>query len=239
MIEKLLMKLSLRDVISPSEEERLRALPAERQTIERHRTIAFAGREVNQSIIVVNGLLCRYKDLRNGGRQISGIHIAGDFADLHGFTLKRLDDSILAMTRCEIALVPHERLRKLTEECPHLTRLLWFTTNLDAAIHREWVLSLGRRSALQRMAHFFCELWVRHDIVGLAQPDGFALGMTQNELAECMGLTPVHVNRTLKLLREMDLARFRNGYVEIPGLDELKSAAEFDDTYLSLESRPR
>lgn len=239
MIEKLLMKLSLRDVISAEEQERLKALPTDRQIIERHRTIAFAGCEVNQSIIVVDGLLCRYKDLRNGGRQISGVDIAGDFADLHGFTLKRLDDSILAMTRCEIALVPHERLRKLTEECPHLTRLLWFTTNLEAAIHRERLLSLGRRTALQRMAHFFCELWVRHEIVGLAQPDGFPLGMTQNELAECMGLTPVHVNRTLKLLREMDLARFRNGYVEIPGLGELKSVAEFDETYLSLERRPR
>lgn len=239
MLDKLLMKLTVRDTLSPQEEARLRDLPSERQSVPRHRAVALAGQEVTHSVIVLEGLMCRYKDLRNGGRQISALHIPGDFADLHGFTLKRLDDSLLAMTACEIALVPHERLRVLTEESPHLTRLLWFCTNLDAAIHREWVVSLGRRAALERMAHFFCELWVRYEIVGLARADGFSLGMTQNELAESLGLTPVHVNRTLKALREKELAFFRGGFVEIPDLALLKRVAEFDDTYLSLEQRPR
>ena len=239
MIEKLLMKLTVRDTLSADEEARLRSLPTERLMVPRHRTVAYAGQEAHHSIILLNGLMCRYKDLRNGGRQIAGIHIAGDFPDLHNFTLKRPDDSLLAITACEIAIVPHERLLQLTNECPHLTRLLWFCTNLDAAIHREWVISLGRRTAIQRVAHFFCELWTRFDIVGLAQPDGFSLGMTQTELAESMGLTPVHVNRTLKALRQKGLVRFQGGFVEIPDLAALKREAEFDPTYLSLERRPR
>ena len=140
-----------------------------------------------------------------------------------------------------IAMDPpkHDRLKALTEEFPHLTRLYWFMTNLDAAIHREWVLSLGRRSALARVAHLFCELQVKLGIVGLADESGYALGLTQADLAECLGLTPVHVNRTLRQLREGGLVEFRGGRVAIGDLAGLRRAAEFDPAYLYLDRRPR
>ena len=136
-------------------------------------------------------------------------------------------------------MAPHDRLRAVTDTHPHLTRLFWFMTNLDASIHREWVLSLGRRSALSRMAHLFCELAVRLGIVGLADETGYDLALTQTDLAECLGLTPVHVNRTLKQLRERGLVEFRGGRVAIQDRPGLERVAEFDPAYLYLESRPR
>lgn len=239
MIEKLLMKLNVRDRLSAEEEAALRALPAVTKDVPADKTIIRAGEDLNESTLLLDGLMCRYKDLRNGSRQISELHVAGDFVDLHSFTLKRLDHNIMALTPCRIALVPHDRLKRITEDHPHLTRLLWFSTNLDASIHREWVLSLGRRTALARTAHFLCELYVRLGLVGLTDGLSFPLGLTQVDLAECLGLTSVHVNRTLKVLREQGLVEFRNGVVTIADLKGLERVAEFSSDYLSLERRPR
>lgn len=178
--------------------------------------------------------MCRHKDLRNGERQITELHVAGDFADLHSFTLKRLDHDVSTLSDCEVAIVPHERLKLITEQHPHLTRVYWFGTNLDAAIHREWALSLGRRSALSRLANLFCELQVRLDIVGLAGENGFDLPLTQSELSQCLGITTVHVNRTLKELRDRGLAEFRSGKVSVRDPKGLREVAEFDPRYLYL-----
>jgi CRP-like cAMP-binding protein len=179
--------------------------------------------------------MCRYKDLSEGQRQITELHVAGDFADLHSFTLKRLDHNVMALTPCKVALVPHERLRAITENSPHLTRVYWFSTNLDAAIHREWEVSLGRRKAVSAMAHLFCELHVRLGIVGLNDPGGYDLDLTQQELAECLGISTVHVNRALQALRASDCVDFRSGRVTIKDLATLQSLAEFDPSYLYLD----
>jgi len=127
----------------------------------------------------------------------------------------------------------------MTERYPRLTRIYWFLTNLDAAIHREWTLSLGRRTALARMAHLFCELNVRLGIVGLAEENSFDFPLTQSELSECLGLTSVHVNRTLQEMRRTGLVEAESRRVRILDLDGLKGAAEFDDSYLYLDERPR
>ena len=239
MIEKLLMKLRVRDELSPQEEATLRAAIADVREFPADQTVVREGEMLNVSLLLVEGLMCRYKDLRNGSRQIAELHVPGDFSDLHGFTLKKLDHNILTLTPCRIAEVPHGKLKTITEQHPHLARLLWLSTNIDAAIHREWELSLGRRSALGRTAHLFCELQVRLDIIGLATESGFQLDLTQTDLAECLGLTPVHVNRTLKELRERGAVEFRRGSVTINDLDQLQQIAEFNPGYLNLERMPR
>jgi CRP-like cAMP-binding protein len=190
-------------------------------------------------MLILSGLMCRFKDLPNGLRQVTALHVAGDFADLHSFTLKKLDHNVGTMTPCKVAIVPHDRLRMLTEKFPHLTRLLWFSTNLDAAIHREWEVSLGRRSAQERMAHLFCEMDVRLEVVGLASNGSYDLMLTQEELAECLGNTPVHVNRTLQQLREQGLLEFRGGKVTIHDRTGLRHVALFDANYLYVEKQPR
>jgi CRP-like cAMP-binding protein len=203
------------------------------------RTFIRAGEELGHSTILLDGLMARHKDLREGQRQITELHVGGDFADLHSFTLKRLDHHVMTLTPCRAAIVPHDNLRAITERFPHLTRVYWFGTNMDAAIHREWEVSLGRRSAIARLAHLFCELHVRLGIVGLADGLEYELSLTQAELSECLGLTSVHINRTLKELREQALVEFRGSRVSIADLASLRRLAEFDPAYLYLEKRPR
>jgi CRP-like cAMP-binding protein len=238
MIERHLLKLRLRDTIDAAEEAALRGTIVDTVTHAAGRTIVRAGEDLTYSTLLLDGLIGRYKDLKNGTRQITHVHVPGDFADLHGFTLKRLDHALLALTPCTIARASHARLREITDTLPHLTRVMWFSTNVDAAIHREWEVSLGRRSAIQRAAHLFCELHVRLGAVGLAEEDGYRLTISQAELAECLGLTPVHVNRVLRELRERGLVEFRNGRVTFQNLPGLKRLAEFDPGYLYLDRHP-
>lgn len=239
MIDVHLRKIRSRDTISAEEESAIRALVSEVTEWPKDRTVIRHGQELNQSTLLLDGWMARAKDLPNGQRQIAEINLPGDFVDLHGFTLKRLDHDIMTITRCRVALVPHERLVELTEKWPHLTRLYWFNTNLDAAIHREWTLSLGRRSAIARLAHLLLELNIRLGIIGLTQHNSYDFPLTQIELGECLGLTSVHVNRTLQELRRMGLVDLQNRRVTIHDLAALRSVAEFDDDYLYLDKRSR
>ncbi|WP_404333417.1 Crp/Fnr family transcriptional regulator [Sphingomonas sp. MMS12-HWE2-04] len=233
------LKLRVRDRISDEEEAALRGVLSDTIDMPAGYTFVHRGEELGYSTLLTQGLMARYKDLSDGQRQITHIHVPGDFADLHSFTLKHLDHAVMSLTPCRIVRAPHERLRVVTETMPHLTRVLWFSTTLDACIHREWEVSLGRRNALQRTAHLLCELQVRLGIVGLATAAGYALPITQTVLAECLGLTSVHVNRVLKELREAGLVEFRGGQVDIHDLPGLERVAEFDPAYLYLERRDR
>lgn len=237
IIAKLLLKLNARDTLSDAEIAALRRSIVSTKMLKADEVFIREGEELSVSTLLVEGLVCRFKDLSDGSRQISAIHVAGDFVDLHSFSLKRLDHNIMALTPCRVALASHERLREITEQHPHLTRLLWFLTNLDAAMHREWVLSLGRRDAITRTAHLFCEIGTRLELVGLAQDDSYDLPLTQQEVAECLGITPVHVNRTLKELRERGLVTFRDNRVSITDRAGLEAVAEFDPAYLYLDRR--
>lgn len=239
MIDKHFAKLRARDEISVEEEEAIRASVSDVLEQPANKILIRSGVELNHCTILVSGILARFKDLQNGQRQITELHVAGDFADLHSFTLKRLDHEVMTLSPCRIALVPHERIKRITEAFPHLTRVYWFNTNLDAAVHREWELSLGRRSAIERMAHLFCELHVRLGLVGLVDGGRYDLPMTQADLSECLGLTAVHVNRTLREIREQGVADFRSGQVIIHDLAALKRLAGFDPGFLYLEKRPR
>lgn len=239
MIERHLQRLRARDSINEQEEAAIRGAIAEYRDIPAQTTFLPAGKDLDFSTMLLDGLMCRYKDLRNGERQISELHVPGDFADLHSFSLKHLDHSVMTLTACKIAVVPHEKLEAITREHPHLTRVYWFLTNLDAAIHREWELSLGRRTAISRTAHLFCELHARLALVDLADDEGYALPFSQTVLAECVGLTSVHVNRVLRELRERGLVDFRRGRVRLLDLNGLKQLAEFDPAFLYLEKRDR
>lgn len=235
MIEVHLKKLRARDTISAEEERVIRSLPSQVIEVPADRTVIKHGDLVHQSTLLLEGWMGRAKYLPTGQRQLVELHVAGDFTDLHGFTLKRLEHDIITLSRCRVALVPHERLHAMTEQYPHLTRMYWFMTNLDAAIQREWTLSLGRRSALARMAHLFCELNIRLEIGELAESNSYDFPLTQSELSECLGLTTVHANRTLQELRRLGLVEVENRRVTILNLEGLEEAAQFDDTYLYLE----
>lgn len=239
MIEPFLLKLRARDDLSPEEEQAVSGLVGSFADVAKDRTVIRHGEELQHSVLLLSGWLARAKDLPGGERQLAELHVPGDFADLHSFTLKRLDHDVISITPCKIALVPHNRLREITEQHPHLTRLFWLMTNIDASIQREWTLSLGQRTAISRMAQLFCELNVRLAIGGLVQGNSFDFPLTQVELGQCLGLTSVHVNRTLQELRRRGVVELQGGRLTILDPVALRKVAEFDDTYLYVEKRPR
>jgi CRP-like cAMP-binding protein len=238
VIERHFAKLRARGVLSPEEEQAIRASVAEIRTVPADTLVVRAFEVQDHSTLLLDGILCRFKDLRNGQRQITELHVAGDFADLHSFTLKYLDHDVMSLTPCRVAIVPHRALLGLTERFPSLARSYWFSTNLDASIHREWELSLGRRNAMARVAMLLSEIHQRLLIVGLADAGGYDLALTQTDIAECTGLTNVSVSRILRDLREAGAALVGSGRVSILDRDALWRTAEFDPRYLYLRRRP-
>lgn len=237
-VERHLARVARRHPLSPEEIAAIRSLPGEIRTVPARTTVIREGVKLSQSTLLLDGLMCRAKTLGNGKRHITELHVAGDFVDLHSFTLKRLDHDIETLAPCTIALVPHAVLETTFATLPRLARIYWFHNNLDAANHRETVLSLGQRSAVERVGAMFCELRVRLDIVGLVHNDAYALALTQADLGDHLGLTPVHINRVLRQLRDQKLVTFRNSRVEIHDLAALQALAGFHDRYLYLNPEP-
>jgi CRP-like cAMP-binding protein len=198
-----------------------------------------AGKRIETSTLLLEGIICRYMDDREGQRQLVAVHVPGDFVDLHGFPMKRLDHDVATIGPVKIASFEHGTLQTITERHPHLTRMLWFSTLLDAAMHREWIFRLGRLAAEGRVAHLFCELNVRLEMVGLASGGRYMLPMTQPDLAETCGITGVHVNRVLRALRERGLLTYKGGEVHILDVQKLADVAEFEPDYLYGTERDR
>jgi len=238
LIEAHLRRLRKRDAIGVAEERAIREMVSETRRISGHTVLIREGERLDQSILLISGWLARAVEIPAGTRHITELHVPGDFADLHGFTLKRLDHDVVALTESIIGLVPHERLTKLTDRFPHLARIYWFSTNVDAAIHRQWAVSLGRRDAISRTAHLFCELFFRLDVVGKTNGLSYDFPITQNQLSSCLGLTPVHVNRTLQALRRQSLIELENKRLTILNLVELQKTGDFDPAYLYLHRQP-
>jgi CRP-like cAMP-binding protein len=238
MLSVHLKQLRRRSAISNAEEAAVRGLVSETRRIPADEVVVRSGEYLDSSVVLIDGWLARSKDLPGGERQVTELHIAGDFADLHGFTLKRLDHDVVTLSECVIGIVPHERLRDVTDRFPGLASAYSISNNVDAAITRELALSLGQRSAIGRMAHLFCELYLRLDAVGRTRSNGYAFPLTQRELSECLGLTVVHANRTLQELRRRRLVELENRHLTILNRRGLEGIAEFDPSYLYLDPRP-
>ena len=233
-----LKKLRRRAEISAEEEKAVRSVVSETRQVRADQIMVRSGEDLDSCLILLEGWMARTKEMSGGDRQVTELHVAGDFADLHGFTLKRLDHDVVTLSACTVGIVPHARLQEITERYPRLARVYWLATNIDAAIHREWTLSLGQRSAIARMAHLFCELYERLSAVGQTNGNGYDFPLTQRELSECLGLTVVHANRTIQELRRRNLIELGNRQLTILDCKGLQGLAEFDASYLYLEQRP-
>jgi CRP-like cAMP-binding protein len=228
----LLRKLERQGQLSEEEKQFIVQAPWRIVDYQPHEPIVREGDSPSDSCLVVEGFAYRFKSLPEGKRQIMAFHIPGDFCDLHGFLLKQMDHGIAASGQCKIGRLPHSTFDKIIERYPGLTRALWWDTALDAAIYREWMVSMGRRDAYRRIAHLLCELLMRFQFVGLNEGDSYPLPVTQEELGDAFGLTTVHVNRTLQRLREEGLVVMTGKRVTIPEPDRLMGVAGFDPTYL-------
>ncbi|HEX2560641.1 Crp/Fnr family transcriptional regulator [Phenylobacterium sp.] len=233
--DRLLLKLESIADLSSEERAALRRLPIRVRDLSAGEDFVQDGDIPTESCLLLEGLACRYKLLEGGGRQILSFHIPGDIPDMQSLHLTRMDYSMSALGRSQVAYIPHASLRTLTREHPGLAEIFWRDTLVDAAIFREWMIGLGRRDAACRLAHLFCELMVKFRAVHLANNDKAPLPLTQVELSDALGLSPVHVNRVLQDLRGAGLIRFGHGVLEVLDWQGLVRAGDFDPCYLHLE----
>lgn len=193
------------------------------------------GERPEHCAMVVEGWVCRLKLLPGGGRQIIAFHIAGDMPDLQSLHLEVMDHGLAAVTPCRIALIPHEALREHCARLPELAAVLWRESMIDAAMFRGWLTAMGRRTAYGRAAHLFCELYLRQRAVGLAEANSCPMPLRQTDLADAMGLTSVHITRTMGALRRAGLIDVQARALTIRDWPGLCRAAEFDPAYLHLK----
>jgi CRP-like cAMP-binding protein len=200
------------------------------------------GDDPDDVLLILEGFACRYKLTRDGKRQIAAYLVPGDFCNLHVFILKAMDHNIGTLSACRIVAIPRARILELTER-PAIARALWWATLVDEAILREWLVSLGRRDAAQRLAHILCELLHRLRAVGLAKGSSYELPLTQVDLADTLGLSTVHLNRSLQALRNEGLITLKDKHVVILHPTRLTELAGFNPNYLHLgggeEDKPR
>jgi CRP-like cAMP-binding protein len=238
-IEPFIRSLQRRDTLSASDLALLQAMPLRRASFESSQELVAQGSRPKESCLVVRGFAARTQYLSQGERQITAVHVPGDFVDLHSLLLKDMDHSVVSLGRCDVAFVPHDAINSAGRESYHLARLFWMSTVIDAAIQRAWITCFGRRPAEKHLAHLICELYVRLEVVGMASGHSFLFPITQAELGDVVGLSSVHVNRKLQELRALGLIQWVQGKVTIMDFDRLAKLAEFDPTYLSLRVEPR
>jgi CRP-like cAMP-binding protein len=221
----------LRHAISARERALLESLVEETVYLESGTTVLRRGDLVTQSTILIEGYMMRTAS--DGSRRfILGLQVPGDFVDLHGFALRRLDHDLVSAGPVKLGMVPHERLSEVIASEPHLARILWFATLLDAAIHREWIMKLEQLTAARRVAHVFAELWYRLEMVGLARSDSVRTPLIQADLADMCGTTAIHMNRALAQLRKEGVGELRRGTLYVQDRRALEEFATFDPSYL-------
>jgi CRP-like cAMP-binding protein len=229
----LLRKLNALHSLSAEEGAAIVSAISETCHVNRGDQIAADGSQPDYSTVVVKGIACRYKDLADGRRQILSFQYPGDITDLYSYVLKRLDHSVAALTTGTIAKIPHEAIKLLSEKFPNLAYALWRDTLVDMSKLHSSIMSLGTRTSKERLAHFIAEQYVRMIAVGLIQPgQAMEFGITQHDLADATGLSLVHVNKTLKKLKDEALLSWNRNEMKILSWEALKAAALFDPAYL-------
>ena len=221
----------LRHAMKPAEKRGIESLVEETHELAPGTTILRRGELVTRSAILIEGMVLRV--VQDEGRRFAvGIQVAGDFVDLHGFALRRLDHDLVSVGAARIGVVSHDRLATTLERNLHLARILWFSTLLDAAIHREWIMKLEQLTAARRAAHLFAELWHRLRLVGLGGREGFRTALNQIDLADICGTSAVNMSRALSRLKAEGVARFHRGQMTAPDRAALERYGRFNADYL-------
>ena len=222
--------------LTDDERQALEALPMQLQVIKADQDIVREGDRPSRSCLILSGFACTYKLTAGGKRQIVSINIPGDIPDLQSLHLKTLDTSLGTISPCSVGFITHEDLRDVCSRYPRITEAFWRETLIDAAVFREWVMNVGRREGVSRLAHVLCELLVRLKAVDLVEDHACDLPITQSEFADALGFTTVHVNRVVQQMRAEGLIELSGERLNIPDWEKLKQVGEFDPTYLHLEN---
>jgi len=220
-----------RHALGDREKELLESSVTEVAEFDRPQCILARGELADRSTMLIDGFILR--TMYEGDRRyVVGIQVPGDFVDLHAYALKRLDHDVVTLGATRVGFVSHARIAEIHATEPHLSRLFWFSTLLDAAVHRQWTLKLEQLKASRRVAHRLAEIWKRLEMVGLGRTNGFRSPLTQTDLADMCGTTPIHMNRALSELKREDIAEFRRGLVVVRDRARLEKHGDFDPAYL-------
>ena len=225
-------KLDLLTPLDPDDRAAIAGLPFSVEGVFQGRYLVREGDEATSCCLLVEGYACRHKTTRRGGRQIVSFHMRGDLLDLQHLLFPIADHSIQTITAATVAWIPVRALRDLARARPAVGDALWRDTLIDASVFREWVLNVGRRDARSRVSHMLCEFAARGQAVGLGSPEGFELPMTQEEIGDATGLTSVHVNRTLRALRDEGVIEQDRKHLTVRNWPRLRQIAGFDAAYL-------
>lgn len=199
-----------------------------------HHRIVREGQPIETCAVLMSGYAIRYKRTMNGARSIIGVLLPADAVDLQHLYLKCADHDVEMLTPGRLALLDHRDLRAVAAERPAIATAFSIHNQLETAILREWLLNVSRRPARQRMAHLICELALRCDRLGLGVEGGFDIPCTQQQLGDALGLTSVHVNRTLRGLEDDGLVEREQHVIRVPDWSMLARVAEFNAVYLHM-----
>lgn len=234
-LELMLRNLELRSPLSEEDRQAVLDLPCTLKTLEPSTYTVREADPPTSCCVLVSGFAYRQKLAGDGQRQIVAVHIPGDALDFQNLFLDVSDHSVQMLTRGQVAFVPRGDLQKLARSRAAVGHAVLVKILVEASIFREWVLNVGRRESRARLAHLLCEFAVRLEAEGLAEEYGYELPMTQEQLADALGLTPVHVNRTLKALESEGLIIRNKRVVSFPDWERLRKAGDFNQRYLHLE----
>lgn len=235
-LSRFLDRLLTRSTLSNQEQEAVLGLTSHAHQVSPNYDIVSPGERVEHACLVAHGLVSRYDQMKDGQRQLTALYIPGDMCDLHSVVAPTAGWGLLALSPTTVLNVPHRELREIAVAYPNLAMAFWRDTTADASILAKWVGNVGRRDARQRIAHIICETGLRVELAGLGRRDAFWFGVTQQNLADALGLTAVHVNRTLQALRGEKLIRTESRNVYIDDWNRLTRLAEFTPSYLLLQT---
>jgi CRP-like cAMP-binding protein len=219
--------------LTPNELKALAEMQSATLMVKRGKQLTLEGQTGHKAFVLQAGWACSYKGLPNGDRQIISFPIAGDCVGLRSVLLKTADHSFSALTDAVVSPVESTHIMKCITEFPRIGAALMWAASRDEAMVVEHLVSVGRRSAIERVAHLFMELAERLSLVGLATEAEFKCPLSQFVLGDALGLTSIHVNRVLRQLRERDLIAIDKGTVRIHDLNGLRKLAGFHGGYLN------
>jgi CRP-like cAMP-binding protein len=227
-----LRKLLSHSRLSADDQAAIRAQPFTLRTLEPNEYILREGEKAQICPVLLHGFAYRQKTSADGGRQIVSLKIPGDALDFQSLYLETADHNLQALTQVEVAVFAIKDFEKLVAPRPNLARAVLVDILIEASIGREWLLNIGRRNALARLAHLLCELYYRVQQIALEDIGHFELPITQEQLADLLGLTPVHINRTIKILEQAGAVKRINRRLTIGDIQILRRMADFSDLYL-------
>lgn len=235
MANPLVRKLERFTKLSAEDRKALEGLAGRVRRRRQREDLVHEGDKPDHVNLILEGWACRYKMLPDGRRQILAFFVPGDLCDLHVYILREMDHSIGALTPVLHAEITRDDFERATNGRHRVMQALWWNSLVTAAIQREWTTDIGQRSAIERIAHLLLEMFYRLEAVGLVDRNACGLPLTQAEIAEAMGMTPVHANRIVQELRTMGLIELSNKRLVIPDLEALSRIAQFNPNYLHLQ----